>query len=129
MGEQRPHLSNVRGAQESRHRSSSGRLGPGRRPRMALLASPDVGVRGRALLKKRRSFPFFATQLPTKRGSHRRFEHRKNIPAGSLNQAIVGPLPRMIPFLTLAFLLPNLSSLLFRYLRPESFCVELFYFS
>ena len=51
VGEQRPDLPNVRGAREPRHSSSSGRLGPERRPRMALLASPDVGVRGRAFLK------------------------------------------------------------------------------
>jgi len=33
--------------------ASSGRLGPGGRARMAILAPPDVGVRGRALLKNR----------------------------------------------------------------------------
>src|SRR5204863_5756397 len=49
-GEQRADLPNVRDPQESRHCSSSGRLGPGRRARMALLASPDVGVRRRPLL-------------------------------------------------------------------------------
>ncbi len=32
--------------------SSSGRLGPERRTRMALLASPDVGIRGRAFLNR-----------------------------------------------------------------------------
>ena len=37
--------------EESRHCSSSGRLGPGGRARMAVLASPDVGIRGRALLR------------------------------------------------------------------------------
>jgi hypothetical protein len=42
---------NARGAREPRHRSSSGRLGPKGRTRMALLASPDVGVRGPAFLK------------------------------------------------------------------------------
>src|SRR5204862_2961503 len=51
VGEQRAHLPNVGGSQESRHSSSSGRLGPGGRARMALLASPDVGVHRRALLK------------------------------------------------------------------------------
>ena len=35
---------------EPRHCSSSGRLGPEGRARMALLAPPDVGIRGRALL-------------------------------------------------------------------------------
>ena len=40
-----------RGASEPRHRSSFGRLEPGRRPRLASLESPDVGVRGRALLE------------------------------------------------------------------------------
>ena len=53
VGEQRADLPNVRGPKEPRHRSSSGRLGPGRRPRMALLASPDVGIRRPALLKNR----------------------------------------------------------------------------
>src|SRR5262249_9054867 len=51
VGEQRADLSNVRDPQKSRHRSSSGRLGPGGRTRMALLASPDVGIRRRTLLK------------------------------------------------------------------------------
>src|SRR5678815_867212 len=51
MGEQRADLPNVRDTQEPRHRSSSGRLGPGRRARMAILASPDVGIRRPALLK------------------------------------------------------------------------------
>ena len=51
VGEQRPDLPNVRRAREPRHSSSSGRLGSEGRPRMALLASPDVGVRGRAFLK------------------------------------------------------------------------------
>ena len=49
----RPDLPNVRRAREPRHPSSSGRLGPEGWPRMALLASPDVGVRGRALLRNR----------------------------------------------------------------------------
>src|SRR6266576_1576259 len=45
------HLSNVRGSEESRDPSSSGRLESGRRSRLALLASPNVGIRGRALLR------------------------------------------------------------------------------
>jgi hypothetical protein len=32
------------------------------------------------------------------RTSHRRVEHERIFPAGSLNQAIVGSFPRMIPF-------------------------------
>jgi esterase/lipase superfamily enzyme len=50
-------LPNVRGAQEPRHTSSSRRLGSEGRTRMALLASPDVGVRGRAFLKKANAAP------------------------------------------------------------------------
>jgi hypothetical protein len=44
------------------------------------------------------SFAFLATQLPTK-GDHIVASSTERIfPAGSLNQAIVGPFPRMIPF-------------------------------
>src|SRR6266850_3137356 len=53
VGEQRPHLPIVRGLGESGHCASSRRLGTEGRPRMALLASPDVGIHRRALLKKR----------------------------------------------------------------------------
>src|SRR4029434_1121522 len=51
VGEQRADLPNVRGARGPGYCSSSGRLGPEGRARMALLAPPDVGIRGRALLK------------------------------------------------------------------------------
>jgi len=53
VGEQRADLPNVGDSQEPRHCASFGRLGPGRRSRMALLASPDVGVRRRTLLTNR----------------------------------------------------------------------------
>src|SRR5580765_4007252 len=53
VGEKRDYLPNVRGVKQPRHCSSSGRLGPGGRARMALLASPDVGIRRRTLLKNR----------------------------------------------------------------------------
>ena len=59
VGEQRADLPNVGDSQESRHCSSSGRLGPGGRSRMALLASPDVGIRRRTLLKN--SFASFGS--------------------------------------------------------------------
>src|SRR5215471_16292121 len=52
VGEQRAELPNVRDSEEPWHWSSLGRLGPGGRARMALLASPDVGVRRGALLNK-----------------------------------------------------------------------------
>src|SRR5439155_26180634 len=52
VGEQRPDLPDVRDIKQPGHCASSGRLGPGGRARMAVLASPDVGVRGRALLRK-----------------------------------------------------------------------------
>src|SRR5207248_9070402 len=55
VGEQRPDLPDVRDIKQPGHCASSGRLGPGGRARMALLASPDVGIRGRALLRKRRT--------------------------------------------------------------------------
>src|SRR5438132_4988330 len=51
MGEQRPDLPDVRDIKQPGHCASSRRLGPGGRARMALLASPDVGIRGRALLR------------------------------------------------------------------------------
>src|SRR5439155_13913952 len=54
MGKQRPDLPIFRRAREPGDCSSSRRLGSERRTRMALLASPDVGIRGRALLKNRR---------------------------------------------------------------------------
>ncbi len=47
----RPDLPNVRRAREPWDCTSSRRLGPKGRTRMALLASPDVGIRGRALLR------------------------------------------------------------------------------
>src|SRR4029077_19426487 len=59
VGKQRPDLPIFRRAQEPRHTSSPGRLGPGGRARMAVLASPDVGIRGRALLRKRRIVHLF----------------------------------------------------------------------
>ena len=57
VGKQRSNLSNVRDPKESRYCTSSGRLGTGRRPRLALLASPDVGVRRPTLLIKRSVSP------------------------------------------------------------------------
>src|SRR5205823_13515672 len=51
MGKQRPDLPIFRRAREPGDCSSSGRLGAERRTRMALLASPDVGIRGRTFLE------------------------------------------------------------------------------
>src|SRR5206468_4481085 len=55
MGKQRPDLPIFRRARQPGDCSSSGRLGSGGRTRMALLASPDVGIRRRALLSTVRS--------------------------------------------------------------------------
>ena len=67
MGSARPDLPNVRGTQEPRHTSSSRRLGPERRIRTALLASPKVGIRRRALLTKPSSWPASGRSLTTAR--------------------------------------------------------------
>ena len=67
MRSARPDLPNVRGTQEPRHTSSSRRLGPERRTRMALLASPKVGIRRRALLTKPSSWPASGRSLTTAR--------------------------------------------------------------
>jgi hypothetical protein len=42
-------------------------------------------------------FALPSSRFPERR-LHRRFEHGKNMPAGSWNQGIVGAFPRMIPF-------------------------------